>query len=250
MERDDGPRGVTSSGPRATPARGTERPARLRQRIVPAPSHWSFPSPIDAEPDGILAVGADLEPGTLLAAYSSGLFPMPVGRRRLGWFSPDPRGVLPVEEVHVSRSLRRSMRRFDISVDSCFDEVLDACADPSRPHGWIDDAMREAYTQLHTLGWAHSVEVWRDGELAGGLFGVSIGSFFAGESMFHRITDASKAAVVATCRLLAEVPHALFDVQWSTPHLASLGVIEVDRRTYLTRLAAAVRGPVPPAFAP
>lgn len=174
---------------------------------------------------------------------------MPLGRRRLAWFSPDPRAVLPVRNMHVSRSLRRSLRRFEVTVDACFEEVVRACGDPRRPHGWITEDIVVAYTHLHRLGWAHSVETWRDGQLAGGVYGVSIGSFFAAESMFHRVTDASKAALVHLCRLLAEVPEPLLDVQWQTPHLASLGVVEVSRREYLAALRAAVRGPVPPGFA-
>jgi leucyl/phenylalanyl-tRNA--protein transferase len=185
-------------------------------------------------------LGGDLEPGTLLAAYRSGCFPMPAGRRDLAWFSPDPRAVLPPHGVHVSRTLRRSLHRFDISVDRCFEDVVRACGDPARPHGWIDERIVAAYSELHRLGWAHSVEVWLDGVLAGGLYGVAIGALFAAESKFHRVTDASKTAVVAADRLAASVDSSLFDVQWSTPHLATLGVLEVSRRTYLADLAVAV----------
>jgi leucyl/phenylalanyl-tRNA--protein transferase len=202
----------------------------------------------DAEPDGPVAVGGDLEPGTLLAAYRSGLFPMPMGRRRIGWFSPDPRAVLPARAMHVSRSLQRSVGRFEVTVDARFEEVVRACGDPARPHGWITEDIVRAYVRLHDLGWAHSVEAWQDGRLAGGVYGVSIGSFFAGESMFHRVTDASKVVLVHLCRIMAEVPSPLIDVQWSTPHLASLGVVEVDRAEYLDLLAAATSGPLPPAF--
>ncbi len=217
--------------------------------VEPPPSQWVFPSPLDAEPDGPVAIGGDLEPGTLLAAYRSGLFPMPVGRRgRLGWWSPDPRGVLPLDGFHRSRSLARSMRRFEVRVDTAFESVVRACGDPRRPHGWITPAIIEAYGRLHDLGWAHSVETWRDGELVGGLYGVSIGAFFAGESMFHRATDASKAAVAATVALLGECADGLFDVQWSTPHLASLGVVDLPRSEYLERLAVAIAAPAPSGF--
>lgn len=195
-----------------------------------------------------MAVGGDLEPGTLLAAYRTGLFPMPMGRRRLGWFSPDPRAVLPPRGMHVSRSLQRSLGRFEVTVDEAFEDVVRACGDPARPHGWITEDIVRAYVRLHELGWAHSVEAWHDGELAGGVYGVSIGSFFAGESMFHRVTDASKVVLVHLCRVMAEVPGPLLDVQWSTPHLASLGVVELDRDDYLARLAVAVDGPVPRSF--
>jgi leucyl/phenylalanyl-tRNA--protein transferase len=200
----------------------------------------------DAEPEGPVAVGGDLEPGTLLAAYRAGLFPMPVDRRgRIGWWSPDPRAVLPVHGLHVSRSLRRSLRHFDVSVDERFEEVMRGCADPRRPHGWITEDFVRAYVRLHQLGWAHSVEVWRDGELVGGVYGVSMGAFFAGESMFHRATDASKAALVHLVELLAPAPGALFDVQWLTPHLESMGVVELPRSEYLDLLRGAAASPGP-----
>lgn len=175
---------------------------------------------------------------------------MPLGgRARLGWWSPDPRGVLPVDGMAVSRSLRRSMRRFTFTVDECFTEVVRRCGDPRRPHGWINDEFVDAYTRLHRLGWAHSVEVWSGEELAGGVYGVSIGAFFAGESMFHQVTDGSKAALAHLVELLGRADRALLDVQWVTPHLASLGAVEVDRRDYLAALEAAAASPPPPAFA-
>jgi len=188
-----------------------------------------------------VAIGGDLEPGTLLAAYRSALFPMPVDRRgRIGWWSPDPRAVIPVDSFHVSRSLRRSMRRFEVSVDERFEDVMRGCADPRRPHGWITDDFVRAYVRLHELGWAHSVEVWEEGALVGGVYGVSIGAFFAGESMFHHATDASKAALAHLVALLASQRGALFDVQWLTPHLASLGAVEIPRSEYLDLLRRAV----------
>ena len=214
-----------------------------------------MPDPTQGDPQGPVAIGADLEPGTLLAAYRSGLFPMPVGRRRVGWWSPDPRGVLPLDGLRASRSLRRSCTRFEVRVDTAFDAVIEACADPSRPHGWIDERIQAAYRRLHELGWAHSVEAWSpDGCLVGGLYGVAIGGLFAGESMFHHATDASKVALVRLVELLrAGESHrtgaALLDVQWKTDHLASLGVIEIPRPAYLARLRAAMAGPLPPAFA-
>jgi len=189
-----------------------------------------------------VAVGGDLEPATLLHAYRSGLFPMPLGRRdRIGWFSPDPRAVLPVGNLRVSRSLRQSARRLEVSTDRCFPEVMRRCADPRRPHGWITDEIVGAYSRLHELGWAHSVEVWAAGELVGGLYGVGIGSFFAGESMFHDVPDASKVALVHLVELLRPAPFALLDVQWQTPHLASLGAVEVAREDYVASLRLAVR---------
>jgi leucyl/phenylalanyl-tRNA---protein transferase len=208
-----------------------------------------FPPVDDAESEGPAVMGGDLEPGTLLAAYRAGLFPMPLGRRgQLGWFSPDPRGVLLIGDLRVSRSLRRSMHRFDIRIDTAFDEVIRGCADPRRPHGWIDQRIIAAYTRLFDLGWAHSVETWEDGELAGGLYGVAIGAFFAGESMFHRSTDASKAALVGLVEILRPVRHALIDVQWATPHLRSLGVSEVSRPEYLALAATAMAAPGPEHF--
>ena len=151
----------------------------------------------------------------------------------------------------MSRSLRRSVRRFEIRVDTALPEVIDACADPRRPAGWIDPSIRAAYVELHRMGWAHSVEAWRDGRLAGGLYGVSIGGLFAGESMFHRETDASKVALVALVDLLRDAPDEprLLDVQWRTPHLASLGCVELSRRAYLDRLPEVLAAAVPAAFA-
>lgn len=199
-----------------------------------------------------MGVGADLEPGTVLASYRTGLFPMPLRRpRTLAWWSPDPRGIVPLDGLRVSRSLRRSCTRFEVRVDTAFDEVIAACADPSRPHGWIDDAITTAYRRLHRLGWAHSVEAWTPaGELAGGLYGIAIGGLFAGESMFHRVTDASKVALVGLVQLLCEggADGRLLDVQWTTDHLTSLGAIDVPRDDYLTLLAEAIDLPLPPAF--
>ena len=180
-------------------------------RIEPPRSDWRFPGPARFDPDDdLVAAGADLAPGTLLEAYRRGLFPMPSGRRGdpMLWFSPVRRGVLPLDGLRVSRSLRRSVRRFEIRVDTALPEVIDACADPRRPAGWIDPPIRAAYVELHRLGWVHSVEAWRDDRLAGGLYGVSIGGLFAGESMFHRETDASKVALVALVDLLAGGPRA------------------------------------------
>lgn len=228
--------------------------------VEPPPSPWLFGDPADAGDDDLVGMGADLAPGTLLAAYRAGVFPMPgdppsrFGRRRgrapLLWFSPVRRGILPLDGLRVSTSLRKSARRFEIRVDTAFAEVMEGCADPTRPQGWIDDGIKGAYGELHRLGWAHSVEAWRDGELAGGLYGVAIGGLFAGESMFHRERDASKVALVGLVSLLRDEYAAgrLLDVQWQTPHLASLGVVEVDRREYLRRLRHALTLPLPAAF--
>jgi leucyl/phenylalanyl-tRNA---protein transferase len=218
-------------------------------RTEPPPCQWAFPPPDAASPDGLLAVGADLEPGTLLAAYRSGVFPMPLsGVRELTWFSPDPRGVVPLAEFRPSRSLRRSARRFTVTADTAFADVVAGCADPRRPGGWITPAIRAAYERLHALGWAHSLEVWDDdGALAGGLYGVEVGGLFAAESKFHRRTDASKVALAALVeRLRAAGGERLLDVQWTTPHLRSLGARDIARADYLGLLRAALREP--PAF--
>lgn len=182
----------------------------------------------------------------MLAAYRLGYFPMP-HERTMAWWSPDPRGIVPLEGFHVSRSLRRSIRRFDVTVNEAFDAVIDGCA--NRGAGdWIDADIRAAYCTLHRLGCAHSVEVWSSGTLAGGVYGVAIGGLFAGESMFHRERDASKVALAALVDLLRAAGNAeqrLFDVQWLTPHLASLGAAEIPRDEYLERLARALELPSP-----
>lgn len=212
-----------------------------------------MPDPAGAGPDDVVAVGADLAPGTVLAAYRAGLFPMHVsadGEEVLAWWSPEPRGVLPLDGLRVSRSLRKACRRFDVRVNTAFEEVIAACSSSRREHGWINDDIRSAYVRLHHLGWVHSVEAWSrsDGELAGGLYGVAVGGLFAGESMFHRETDASKVALVGLVELLREGGAALLDVQWRTPHLASLGAVEISRADYLSRLEAALRLPLPEVF--
>ena len=207
--------------------------------IEPPPSQWQFPPVDDADDDGLVGVGADLEPSTLLAAYRSGLFPMPVGRNGpMGWWSPDPRGVLPLDGLRVSRSLRRSLQRYEVRVDTSFEAVMRSCGDPSRAGGWITEPMIAAYVRMHRLGWAHSVEAWtEDGELVGGLYGLAIGGFFAGESMFSRALDASKVALVALVDRLGRAGYRLLDVQWATPHLRTLGVIELPRPRYVVELA-------------
>jgi leucyl/phenylalanyl-tRNA--protein transferase len=210
--------------------------------VEPPPTRWALPSPEAAGDDEVAGVGADLEPGTLLAAYRSGLFPMRLGPGGpIGWWSPDPRGIIPLDGLHVSRSLRRSCRHFETSLDRAFTEVMRACADGRRPGGWIDDSFVDAYTQLHELGWAHSVEAWTAaGELAGGVYGVAIDGLFAAESMFHRVSDAGKVALVTLVEGLREDGARLLDVQWATPHLVSLGAVEVPRARYLELLAEAV----------
>ena len=222
--------------------------------VEPPPSRWSLPPAAAADEHGVVGVGADLEPGTLLDAYRHGLFPMPLrdeGRDPMGWWSPDPRGIVPLDGLRVPRSLRVACRRYEVRIDSAFDEVVAACADPDRPGAWITPAVAEAYGRLHQLGWAHSVEAWDDGGLAGGLYGVAVDGLFAGESMFHHRTDASKVALVALVEVLREDgdPRRLLDVQWQTEHLRTLGAVEVPQARYLDLLAAAREAPLPPLWA-
>jgi leucyl/phenylalanyl-tRNA--protein transferase len=218
----------------------------------PEPTPWSFPPASAADEHGIVGVGADLEPGTVLAAYRQGIFPMPLHRGGpMGWWSPDPRAIIPLERLRISRSLRRSCARYEVRVDTQLAAVIDACADRRRPHGWISPEVRAAYVRLHELGWVHSVEAWslEDGTLAGGLYGLVVGGLFAGESMFHHRTDASKVALVGLVELLRDgEPDRLLDVQWHTDHLGSLGAIEVPRERYLELLGVALERPLPDAF--
>jgi len=222
--------------------------------VEPRSTPWELPDPGAAERGvELLGVGADLAPGTVLAAYRSGLFPMPLeADGPLGWWSPDPRGVLPLDGLRVTASLRKSCRRLTTTVDTAFVDVMLACGDPRRPDGWITPEVVEAYSELHRLGWAHSVETrTAEGDLVGGLYGVEIGGLFAGESMFSTAADASKVALVTLVERLAAdagtLPgRRLLDVQWRTEHLASLGVVDVDRLDYLSLLDAAL--PLPPAF--
>lgn len=224
--------------------------------VEPPASPWAFP-PADSGEADLVAVGADLAPGTVLAAYRQGLFPMAVdlpgsarGSADMAWWSPDPRGVLPLSGLRVTRSMRQSARHLEVRVDTAFDEVVAGCADPRRPGGWIDDDIVAAYGELHRLGWAHSVEAWRGDELVGGLYGLAIGGLFAGESMFTRVRDASKVALMGLVDLLTDeyAERRLLDTQWQTPHLATLGVIEIPRVSYLDRLERALELPLPAAL--
>jgi leucyl/phenylalanyl-tRNA--protein transferase len=204
------------------------------------PPSWEWPE------DDLIAIGAGLEPETLIAAYRLGVFPMVVELPQpvLGWWSPARRGILPLEGLRVSRSLRQSSRRFEIRVDTSFNEVIRRCANPSRPQGWITSDFIAAYTRLHELGWAHSIEAFdQSGQLAGGLYGVRINGLFAGESMFYSQRDASKVALMALVALMRESGMTLLDVQWCTEHLASLGAIAIARERYLALLADALKAP-------
>ena len=187
-----------------------------------------------------------IRPELLIAAYSSGWFPMAVEPGEIRWYSPDPRGVIPLGAFHLPARLARVIRRgvFDIAVDRAFESVIRACAESDRkdddPGTWIDDEILESYVELHRLGLAHSVETWRDGRLVGGLYGVALGGAFFGESMFHVETNASKAALAALVERLRARGFLLLDIQWVTPHLEQFGAIEVPRAHYLEQLAEAL----------
>lgn len=217
--------------------------------MEPEPTPWELTTAGALPGEDLVGVGADLEPGTVLAAYRAGLFPMGLGdggAPPIGWWSPDPRGVLLPGDLHLSRSARRASRGWRVTVDQAFDAVVEGCADPRRDGGWITRDIAEAYCSLHELGWAHSVEVWRGDELVGGVYGLAIGRLFAGESMFHRASDASKAALHELVAVLSEDGEPwLLDVQWQTPHLRSLGVRAVDRSTYLDLLRDRVAQDLP-----
>ncbi|MEZ4263551.1 MAG: leucyl/phenylalanyl-tRNA--protein transferase [Polyangiaceae bacterium] len=226
--------------------------------IDPGPARVVFPDPSDADADDIVAAGCDFSASTLVLAYRSGIFPWPHGKDRRGgplvlWFSPDPRCIFPIErEPHWSRSLRRTLRHhpYEITVDQAFEQVMLACARQREGGTWIIPELVAGYVHLHALGWAHSVEVWDargpERELVGGIYGVSIGGLFAGESMFHARTDASKIAFAALVERLRSCGYVLFDVQVQNPHLLSLGCVEIQRSEYLQRLTLAVETPTRP----
>jgi leucyl/phenylalanyl-tRNA---protein transferase len=203
-----------------------------------------FPDPRHGPGDEPLAWGGDLEPETLLDAYTHGIFPWPDDHGRLWWWSPDPRAVIPLDGLRISRSLRATLRagRFTCTQDQAFGAVVAGCADRAGEGTWILPAMAAAYERLHARGVAHSVEVWdTQRTLVGGLYGLALGSAFMGESMFHRARDASKIALVHLVGRLRVWGFTLLDAQLPTPHLASLGAVEISRDDYLDRLAAALR---------
>jgi leucyl/phenylalanyl-tRNA---protein transferase len=234
-----------------TGRRVARRPATLEGRTrAPhpvGPSAWVLPPAETADDDGVVGLGADLAPSTLVDAYRRGIFPWPHPGVPLPWFSPDPRGVLELDALSVSRSLRRTLRQcgWATTVDRAFEAVIDGCARDRGPDGtWITGAMARAYLRLHELGWAHSLEVWDGERLVGGIYGVQVGGVFTGESMFHRVPDASKVALLDLVRRLAEAGGRLVDVQIPTPHLRSLGAVEVARADFLAELAAVRDAPV------
>ncbi len=179
----------------------------------------------------------------LVSAYREGIFPMALEDGEIGWFSPDPRGVIPLDTFHVPRRLQRVVRsdQWTVRVDTHFEDVMRACAERPGEGTWISDEILESYVELHRLGCAHSVEVWRDEALVGGLYGVHLGGAFFGESMFHRVTDASKVALVALVERLRAGGFVLLDTQWTTAHLEQFGAVEIPRKEYLRRLKEALR---------
>lgn len=183
-----------------------------------------------------------IDPALLVRAYRHGIFPMALEDGEIGWFSPDPRGVLPLETFHAPARLDRVMRqaRFEIRVDAEFEAVMRACAERPGEGTWINDEIIESYVTLHRMGLAHSVEVHQDGRLVGGLYGVHLGGAFFGESMFHRVSDASKVALASLVDRLTRRGFSLLDIQWVTPHLARFGAVEISKRQYLSRLKAAL----------
>ncbi len=199
----------------------------------------------EREPDGLLAVGGDLSLPRLLNAYRHGIFPWYNVGDPILWWSPDPRTILLPDQVRISRSLAKTLRRgqFRVTLDRAFGQVIAACAGPRRPVGdsgasgtWLVPEMIRAYQRLHSVGWAHSVEVWRGGELAGGLYGVALGRVFFGESMFSRVSDASKVALIHLCQTLVARGFGLIDCQMASGHLQRLGAIQIPRRDFVALL--------------
>ena len=218
--------------------------------VLPRQSADTLFPPVDqATPEGLLAIGGYLSSDRLLSAYRQGIFPWYSAGQPILWWSPDPRAVLYVGDVKISRSLGKTLRRgeFTTSIDRDFAAVIDACAAPRErnPVGgtWITDDMISAYVGLHELGYAHSVETWRHGRLVGGLYGIAMGRAFFGESMFSRASDASKVALVTLDRRLRNWEFAFIDCQLSSPHVLSLGAREIPRRRFLEELAAALDNP-------
>jgi len=214
-------------------------------------SVWDFPTLEQMPQDDLVILGADLKPETVIDSYQHGIFPMHIevdNKRQIGWWSPQQRGILPLNKINISKSLQKSMKKFHVSFDQAFDQVIDGCGDDKRPQGWINEEIKIAYKKLFELGYVHSVEVWnKNDELVGGLYGVEVQGLFAGESMFHKETDASKTAMVYLVKKLKDAGgKRLFDVQWQTPHLKSMGVIKIPRKKYLSMLPEVMK--TKPAF--
>lgn len=209
-------------------------------------------APQDIEWPKLTEFGSSWEPVVLLEAYRRGLFPMPfdidgqeVG---IGWWSPAQRAIFQPDAIKISRSLRKDLNKFTVTFNRNFDDVLSSCGDPHRPQGWINHDIAQAYGQLHRMGIAHSVEVWQDGQLVGGLYGVAVGGVFAGESMFHKVTNASKVALVHLARWLDDGTGRVIDSQWLTEHLSSLGAVAINRDVYCDLVAekCLLEAPIPP----
>ena len=204
-------------------------------------SVWDFPTPEQMPKDDLVTLGADLKPETLIDSYKHGIFPMHLqieNKREIGWWSPQQKGILPLNKINISSSLKKSMKKYFVTFDQDFDAVIEGCGDDKRPKGWINKDIKTAYKKLFELGYVHSVEVWnKKDELVGGLYGVEVNGLFAGESMFHKQTDASKTAMVYLVNQLKEAGgERIFDVQWQTPHLKSMGVIKISRAKYISLL--------------
>lgn len=230
-------------------------PKNATMSILP-PSRF-FPPAEQADPSGLVGFGGELSPEWLLDAYSHGIFPWPIDEAQtpIPWWSPDPRAVIEFNRFHVPRRLRRTLRsgRFELTINRDFEGVIRGCATAPgrRGHTWLTAEMIRAYTRLHRLGYAHSVEAWHAGRLAGGVYGVAIGGLFAAESMFYRVSDASKVALVHLVEHLRRRGYCLLDIQQLTPHLAKMGAVEIPRIEYLRRLSRALAvsadfGPGPP----
>ena len=222
-------------------SRSPQRPVLLEAGAPPV-----FPDPRRGDDEGLVAIGGDLSIERLRAAYAAGIFPWYNDGFPVLWWSPNPRAILTADDLHVSRSLARRLKRRDyvLTWNLAFSDVIVACGQGRKGGTWIVPEMRHAYQRLHHAGFAHSVEVWEQNRLVGGLYGVQSGALFAAESMFHRVTDASKIAVVAACRSLHQAGIRLIDVQFATGHLRSLGVKEISRDDYLARVAQASQVPV------
>ncbi len=214
-------------------------------RIILLDGRLRFPDPRRANADGLVAVGGDMSVERLLVAYRSGIFPWTSDP--VTWWSPEPRAIFELDKFHVSRSLQRVLRKgiFEVSVDRAFEAVMEGCAAaaPGRRETWISPEFLRAYTALHRAGFAHSLECWQGGKLAGGIYGVAIGGFFAGESMFHRVSDASKVALFHLVNHLRARGFSLFDTQMLTPITEQLGAINIPREEYLVRLSRALLQP-------
>jgi leucyl/phenylalanyl-tRNA---protein transferase len=225
----------------AAVARLLGRPARTLPAVLSPEDAAVFPDPLLFDEQGLIAVGGDLSPARLLAAYRAGIFPWYGDDTPVLWWSPDPRAIIELDGLHVSRRLARTVRsgRFEATFDKAFAAVMAGCGE--REEGtWITPEMHDAYVTLHAMGHAHSAEVWNDGELAGGVYGVTVGGLFAGESMFSRVTDASKVALVHLVERLRARGFTLFDIQYLNPHTESLGGVEIPREEYLRRLREAL----------